>query len=80
MSARYRIYAGDIYYPNGGHLDFIRSAHTLDEARRICEQLPNKDEARNRYNVRWCHIVEDDQITMEATRDPDGRWEWSTPE
>ncbi len=57
---KYKLFSGDFFYPSGGYGDFIGSFETVQECIDFVEKTP--------LNFEWSHIVEEDRIILEATK------------
>ena len=65
MIKRYAVFAGDVYYPEGGFEDYFASYDTLDEAlalnpltfETVFDPKIMPDEVNEEYNT-WAHIVD----------------------
>lgn len=55
---KYKLFAGEQYYPIGGYEDFKGNFDSLEEA------MQSFDNTREAYCGQWAHIVCDDVIIM----------------
>lgn len=66
---RYKLFAGDRYYPLGGFRDFHGYVSSIEEAREKLDQLD--------LTMGWAHIVDGDKIKVELWQ-RDNEHDWGT--
>jgi hypothetical protein len=68
----YLVFAGDVYYPNGGMEDFIAVVDTIDQAKDIISKwvndnkYPDSESEEGFFDFHWAHIygVEEQKIVF----------------
>lgn len=62
---KYRLFAGEEDYPEGGYFDFVGSFDTIEEAKKVGEEFVlDKDIIDG-----WCHVVFKDKIIVNLSTD-----------